>query len=168
MKTPPAQRAAGRRKLAAKGQALPAADGQAPSFPIPDVAYLKKAIRSVGRAPAARRPALKALIRKRAKELGALDAPGVKGTWPFTSAKAMAGGGQLALDFAAAGSVPAVSSMDGPRVTMMDGGKPVHPAAKAIYRKLRSKGLKHGQALALTKKAMARHAAASAKAAWVP
>lgn len=80
-KTPAPQRAAGRRKLAAQGNALK--DG---SFPIPDVPYLKKAIRSVGRAPASKRPALKALIRKRAAELKATNAPGVKGTWPFQAA----------------------------------------------------------------------------------
>lgn len=78
MKTPAPERAAGRKKLAASGDAL--ADG---SFPIPTVAYLKKAIRAVGRAPASKRPALKALIRKRAAALGATQAPGVKGTWAF-------------------------------------------------------------------------------------
>ena len=80
MKTPGPERAAGRKKLAAAGQAL--GDG---SFPIPNVDYLKRAIRSVGRAPASKRPALKALIRKRATELKATNAPGVKGTWPFTA-----------------------------------------------------------------------------------
>jgi hypothetical protein len=83
VKTPAPQRAASRKKLAAKGQALPAEDGKPPSFPIPNLDYLKKAIRSVGRAPASKRPALKALIRKRAKALNATNAPGVKGTWPF-------------------------------------------------------------------------------------
>jgi hypothetical protein len=81
VKTPGPQRAAGRRQLAARKQALPGG-----SFPIPDVAYLKKAIRSVGRAPASKRPALKALIRKRARELKAANTPGVKGTWPFQAA----------------------------------------------------------------------------------
>jgi hypothetical protein len=78
VKTPVPERTASRKKLAAKGQALK--DG---SFPISDVDHLKKAIRSVGRAPASKRPALKALIRKRATELKATNAPGVKGTWPF-------------------------------------------------------------------------------------
>ena len=50
------------------------------------MAYLKKAIKSVGRAPASKRPALKALIRKRAKDLKATNAPGVKGTWAFQAA----------------------------------------------------------------------------------
>lgn len=86
MKTPVPQRAASRKKLAAKGQALPAEDGKPPSFPIPDVDYLKRAIRSVGRAPASKRPALKALIVKRARQLKATGAPGVKGTWAFQAA----------------------------------------------------------------------------------
>jgi hypothetical protein len=78
MKTPAPERAAGRRALAAKGQALPGGQD-----PIPGVAYLKKAIRSVGRLDPSKRPALKALIIRRARELGALDEPGVKGTWAF-------------------------------------------------------------------------------------
>jgi hypothetical protein len=79
--TPAPERAAGRRKLAAEDKALP--DG---TDPIPDLDYLKRAIRSVGRLDPSKRPALKALIRKRARELGALNAPGVKGTWAFQAA----------------------------------------------------------------------------------
>lgn len=78
VKTPAPERAAGRKKLAAAGNALP--DG---SEPIPDLDYLKKAIRSVGRLDPSKRPALKVLIIKRARELNALNAPGVKGTWAF-------------------------------------------------------------------------------------
>jgi len=64
--TPPSETAEGRRKLAAKGHALP--DG---SFPIPNVAYLKKAIQAFGRAknPAA----AKAHIIRRARALGRAD-----------------------------------------------------------------------------------------------
>jgi hypothetical protein len=80
------QRAASRRKLAAKGQALPSQGGSPPSFPIPNVDYLRRAIKSVGRAPASKRPALATLIRKRARELKATKAPGVKGTWAFQGA----------------------------------------------------------------------------------
>lgn len=80
MKTPAPETAAGRKNLAAKGQALPGGEE-----PIPNLAYLKKAIRSVGRLDPSKRPALKALIRKRARELGALDEPGVKGTWAFAN-----------------------------------------------------------------------------------
>jgi hypothetical protein len=78
VKTPAPERAAGRRKLAAADQALP--DG---TDPIPNLAYLKKAIRSIGRVAPGKRAAVKALIIKRARQLGALNAPGVKGTWAF-------------------------------------------------------------------------------------
>lgn len=81
MKTPAPQRAAGRKKLAAQGQALPGG-----TTPIPDVAYLKKAIRAKGRVDPSKWPALKALIVKRAKALGATNTPGVKGTWAFQAA----------------------------------------------------------------------------------
>lgn len=81
MKTPPVQRAAGRRKLAAKGQALPGG-----TDPIPNLDYLRRAIRSIGRVDPAKRPAVKALIIRRAKALKAASAPGVKGTWPFQAA----------------------------------------------------------------------------------
>jgi hypothetical protein len=287
VKTPAPERAAGRRALAARGQALPGGQD-----PIPDVAYLKKAIRSVGRLDPSKRPALKALIIRRAKELGALDEPGVKGTWAFQGSNdgeaidlataprrmpvirgaadvqmsrtapgvisvmhkssgmkvgtitpqgagyagrhadgkdcpasgsqqgALAGliayhnqmaakknaaardaasagtgiwtamkgyangaGEQAALDFTAAEagpvdlaaipvrSVPAVTSSDGPRVTMMSGGKPAEaaasklglsPEAAAVYAKLRKKGLDHGAALSLAKRAAAMHAKAGA------
>jgi len=80
MKTPMVQRAASRKMLAAKGQALPGGQD-----PIPNLDYLKRAIRSVGRLDPSKRPALKALIRKRARELGALKAKGVAGTWAFAN-----------------------------------------------------------------------------------
>jgi hypothetical protein len=81
VKTPSVQRAAGRKRLAAKGHAL--AGGTAP---VPDVAYLRKAIRAKGRVDPAKWPALKRLIVKRARQLKATGAPGVKGTWPFQGA----------------------------------------------------------------------------------
>lgn len=58
--------AAGRKKMADKGQARP--DG---SFPIPNVEYLKKAIRAYGRA--GNKAAAKAWIKKRAAALGATN-----------------------------------------------------------------------------------------------
>lgn len=72
VKTPPFERAKARRKLAKKGHALP--DG---SFPIPNVAYLKKAKHRIGQA---KNPsAAKAHIAKRAKALGRSDLiPGAK------------------------------------------------------------------------------------------
>jgi uncharacterized protein YdaT len=54
-----------RRKWADQGVALP--DG---SFPIPDKAHVRKAAMAIGRAPASKRPAVRAHIRKRAKALG--------------------------------------------------------------------------------------------------
>jgi hypothetical protein len=81
VKTPAPERAASRKKLAAKGQAL--GDGTAP---VPDLAYLRKAIRAKGRVDPAKWPALKRLIVKRARQLKATSAPGVKGTWPFHGA----------------------------------------------------------------------------------
>jgi hypothetical protein len=272
MKTPALQRAASRKKLAKAGNAL--GDG---SFPIPDVPYLRKAIRSVGRAPASRRPALKALIVKRARELKAASATGVKGTWAFqgsndtealelatmtrrlpvvrgmadvqasrsgpgaisvmhkstgrkigtltaapnggyqgahadgtkTPASGSVGGAMAgliayhnkiakaapatsnmgysdaagyandgsALDLA--GALPtytsAATSMDGPRMTSMSAGKKpasvaavklsLSPAATSVYARLRKKGMKHAQALALAKRAGAMKAKATAKAA---
>ena len=78
MKTPAPETAAGRKALAAKDQALP--DG---TDPIPNLDYLRRAIKSIGRVDPAKRPAVKALIIKRARQLGALNAKGVKGTWAF-------------------------------------------------------------------------------------
>ena len=78
MKTPAPETAVGRKALAAKDQALP--DG---TDPIPNLKYLIKAIRSIGRVDPSKRAAVKALIIKRARELGALNAKGVKGTWAF-------------------------------------------------------------------------------------
>lgn len=59
----PVTKAAARRKAAKSGAAL--SDG---SFPIPDIAHVKKAIRAIGRA---KNPArAKAHIKKRARALG--------------------------------------------------------------------------------------------------
>jgi hypothetical protein len=275
-------RAAGRRALKAKGQTLPGTT----SFPTPNVAYWHKALRSVGRVPAGKRPALASYLKKRAKQLGITGH--VKGTWlekspvaamanegqavelatmtrrmplirgaadiqmarsaPGTvtvrhkssgmhigtlkavdndgqwmaahaptgakmpkapsmqgalssliahhnrkaklppaqqdgtavmpgSSKAYANGEQQALDFAGAlpHSTPAVSAGDGPRVTSMGSGKKaagnapmklsaklnLDPAAAMVYARLRKKGLKHGQALAMCRRAAAMHAKAA-------
>ena len=85
--TPTYERSAGRSRLAKQKKALP--DG---SFPIPNVAYLGKAIKAVGRAAPGKRPALAALIRKRAKQLGAAGAAKLKGSWadPKKNTKEMA------------------------------------------------------------------------------
>lgn len=57
-----------RKQLSKQGAAMP--DG---SFPTPNKDFLKRAIRSIGRAPEEKRPALKAYLRKRARALGATD-----------------------------------------------------------------------------------------------
>lgn len=64
--TPPHETMAGRRALKAKGQTA-----YGTSFPVPNVAYLKKAIHSIGRAPAEKRGQLKAFLKRRAAALGA-------------------------------------------------------------------------------------------------
>lgn len=85
--TPTYERPAGRQRLAKQKKALP--DG---SFPIPNVSYLGKAIRAVGRAAPGKRPALAALIRKRAKQLGSAGMAKLKGSWadPKKNTKEMA------------------------------------------------------------------------------
>lgn len=57
--------ASSRKRMAKAGVAMD--DG---SFPIPDREHLVKACRAIGRAPAGKRPAVKAHIRKRARALG--------------------------------------------------------------------------------------------------
>lgn len=59
---------ASRKALAKKGAALP--DG---SFPTPNADFLDRAVRSIGRAPASKRPRLKRYLRKRARALGRTD-----------------------------------------------------------------------------------------------
>jgi hypothetical protein len=78
MKTPPTERAANRRKLAKKGHALP--DG---SFPTPNVAYLRKAIKLAGNGknPAAAR----ALCIRRARALGRMDL--IPDSWGVTASE---------------------------------------------------------------------------------
>jgi hypothetical protein len=139
VKTPAPERAAGRRKLAKKRQALP--DG---SFPIPNVSYLGKAIRAVGRAAPGKRPALARLIRKRARQLGSAGMAKLKGSWAddTQSTKAMANAlyGQLIqLNFTPEQArsevaqtlpffvrefaTPVVGSTDGPQITTLAGAK---------------------------------------------
>jgi hypothetical protein len=57
--------ASGRRALRAKGQTA-----YGTSFPVPNIAYLKKAIHSIGRAPASKRGKLKAFLKRRAAAFG--------------------------------------------------------------------------------------------------
>jgi hypothetical protein len=71
---PPHETAEGRRKLAAKGQTA-----YGTSYPVPNVAYLKKALQAVGRVAPGKRAKLGAFLRKRARELGAWSV--IKGSW---------------------------------------------------------------------------------------
>lgn len=74
IKIRPAAKAAGsksptsatRKALEGKGQAMPGG-----RYPIPNLDFLKRAVRSIGRTPAAQRPAVVAWIKKRAQALGA-------------------------------------------------------------------------------------------------
>lgn len=136
--TPAPERAAGRRKLAKKRQALP--DG---SFPMPNVSYLKKAIRAVGRAAPGKRPALAALIRKRARQLGPAGMSVLQGSWADNSRGARAMANALYDQFIELSytpelakaevkatmafmvrefATPVVSSTDGPKVTTLASG----------------------------------------------
>jgi hypothetical protein len=70
--TPQAETAAGRKNLRSKGKALPSKSGGDPRYPIPNVAYLKKAIRAVGRAKGDH-TLVRRYIMKRARELNATN-----------------------------------------------------------------------------------------------
>lgn len=136
--TPTYERSAGRQRLAKQRKALP--DG---SFPIPNVSYLGKAIRAVGRAAPGKRPALAALIRKRAKQLGSAGMAKLKGSWAdpkkntkemaqalyaqlielnFTPADARASVAETLPYFVVELATPVVGSTDGPQVTKLGSG----------------------------------------------
>lgn len=69
-KTPAPETAAGREAAAKKGAALPSKSGGAPRYPTTNVAYLKKAIKAVGRGSGDHSVIRRYLIR-RANALGA-------------------------------------------------------------------------------------------------
>jgi hypothetical protein len=128
MKTPVAERQASRKKLTRQGHALK--DG---SYPIPNVSYLKKAIKAKGRTKPEKWPALKKLIRKEGKRLGAMNI--VNKSWAGTGAKV-----------GLAGGYSTASSTDGPRVTKGTGGHAMPSAGemdrvyKRAYAAAKSKG----------------------------
>jgi hypothetical protein len=68
--TPAPETTAGRKRLGAQGKAIPSKSGGAPRFPIPNVAYLDKAIKAVGRAKGDH-AVVRRYIMRRARELGA-------------------------------------------------------------------------------------------------
>lgn len=132
--------AAGRRSLAKQGKAL--SDG---SFPIPDVSYLKKAIRAKGRTPSSKWPALARLIRRRAHELHATNAPGVKGTWAFSN------------EMVFAGSLPVASASDGPRIVKTAGARlGLQPHEVKAYAKFRKRGASHRAAMTFARRVRSR------------
>jgi len=94
-KTPPHETAAGRKKLAAKGQTA-----YGTSYPVPNVSYLKKALKAVGRVAPGKRATLGRFLRKRARTLGATSV--IKGSWADNTqgAKAMANTMREALELA--------------------------------------------------------------------
>lgn len=69
---------AGRKALAKKGQTA-----YGTSYPVPNVAYLKKALQAVGRVAPGKRAQLGAFLRKRARQLGAMNV--IKGSWADNS-----------------------------------------------------------------------------------
>jgi hypothetical protein len=68
--TPVHETAEGRRKLGAQGKAIPSKSGGPPRYPIPNVAYLKKAIKAVGRGKGDH-AVVRRYIMRRARALGA-------------------------------------------------------------------------------------------------
>lgn len=137
-----------RKKAAAKGQTA-----YGDSYPVPNVSYLHKALQAVGRVAPGKRGVLGAFLRKRARELGAWNV--VKGSWADnTQGKlAMANALRIALDLAGSGgpmgAIPTpVSNVD----YQFQSAKLTGVGAK-VYRRLRSKGMPHKQALPLAKAA---------------
>jgi hypothetical protein len=68
--TPVHETTAGRERLAKQGKALPSKSGGAPRYPIPNVEYLHKAIRAIGRAKGDH-AVVRRYIMRRARALGA-------------------------------------------------------------------------------------------------
>jgi len=164
IKTPPAERAGSRKRLAKLKQALP--DG---SFIIPTVAYLKKALQAVGRAAPGKRPALAALIRKRARELGAWNV--VSGTWADNTQGATAMTNALRVQLLELGmtphqvtlelaATPMVASGDGTKTTSLGGNHADHPVFKRVLAKMKGK-MSAANAAKMASRACAMHDKAS-------
>jgi hypothetical protein len=81
--TPHHETAAGRKALKAKGQTA-----YGTSYPVPNVSYLHKALKAVGRVAPGKRGVLKRFLQKRAKQLGVSHH--LKGTWADPGVKQMA------------------------------------------------------------------------------
>jgi hypothetical protein len=81
--TPHHETAAGRKALKAKGQTA-----YGTSYPVPNVSYLHKALKAVGRVAPGKRGVLKRFLQKRARQLGVSHH--LKGTWADPGVKTMA------------------------------------------------------------------------------
>lgn len=148
-----------RKALSAKGQALP--DN---SFPVPNVDFLMRAIRSLGRTAPEKRPTVIAFLRKRARALGRPDllAKGALAMSHEEYASLLELAGDLATtDAFVPGKKKGKSMKKGNAATPETGGaaekNPAVTAAKtklglksakgcAMYAKLRKKGFPHSMA----------------------
>lgn len=164
--------AAGRKALKAQGKTT-----KWGGFPIPNVDYLKRAMSSIGRTPPARRPAVRALIRKRAKALGAtslLKNP----VWQAASKTPdelleLANHYKTAIrdlsleqliegEMLLAGTLPVASASDGPRVVKSSslvgfGGRlGLQPHQAKAYARMRKRGVKHATAIKFARRTESR------------
>jgi hypothetical protein len=135
---------ASRKVLQANGQAMPGG-----RYPIPNVDFLKRAVKSIGRTPPEKRPAVVAWIKKRAAALGQ----------PQLAAN-LSNAADTALELAgspvwANSTTPAVSSKDGKKVVSQAQNKLGLKSSKGVnlYAKLRKKGLPHAVAKKAAQKA---------------
>jgi hypothetical protein len=155
--------AAGRRALAAKGHTA-----YGTSFPVPNVSYLHKALKAVGRVKPGKRGVLKRFLQKRAKQLGVSHH--LKGTWAEPGAKNMGSEFRLAAFGIedhyvhelvgpkgwSHGWVRAIGA--GSATESITGGAGIggttsgwHPRQKSAYVKARKAGHSHNKALAVAR-----------------
>lgn len=154
-----------RKALAAKGQAMPD-----DSFPTPNVDFLKRAVKSIGRTPPGKRPAVVAYLKKRAKKLknpkavanltNQLDAieltvntpphltPGARAVTKGNKGRvpAVAGKGAPGSSPAAAPAKGAAAAKAAPKLGLKT------PRGASMYAKLRKKNVPHPVAIKACKK----------------
>lgn len=134
-----------RKKLDSKGQTMPGG-----RYPIPNVDFLKRAIRSIGRTPPGKRPAVVAWIKKRAAALGRSD---LVQNLSNPEIMTMAGnptsvGGVITTKKQAA---PAAKNNKQVQSQVKGGGLKTQ-AGKVCYAQLRAKGYDKALAMAAAKK----------------
>lgn len=150
---------ASRRTLTKQGEAMPGG-----RYPIPNLDFLKRAIRSIGRTPPNKRAAVVAWIKKRAKALGATKL--VANLSSLEEAIELSG--QIATPphlvpgarnkLTGKGAVPAIADKNaGASKKMADGNaKPVNglksPKAQALFSKMVKKGFPKSMALKAARK----------------